>query len=154
MPIQPHNRARYPPTWPAIRARLLERARHRCEQCGKRNRTPYVVTWDGSGRYLDDYLPPDATAPAPEWAGVWRDRTGAPCPPPGPGARYHDTQCVLTVAHLNHQPEDCRDENLLALCQACHLHHDQAHHAQSRHITRRTRQERAGQQTLQHADDC
>jgi hypothetical protein len=27
---------------------------------------------------------------------------------------------VLTVAHLNHQPEDCRDENLLACCQRCH----------------------------------
>jgi len=27
---------------------------------------------------------------------------------------------VLTVAHLNHDPLDCREENLRTLCQACH----------------------------------
>ncbi|MFC7611660.1 hypothetical protein [Teichococcus aestuarii] len=31
---------------------------------------------------------------------------------------------VLTVAHLNHQPEDCRPENLLAGCQRCHNLYD------------------------------
>lgn len=31
---------------------------------------------------------------------------------------------VLTVAHLNHTPEDCRDENLLHLCQGCHNRYD------------------------------
>ena len=31
---------------------------------------------------------------------------------------------VLTVAHLNHEPEDCREENLAALCQRCHNRHD------------------------------
>lgn len=31
---------------------------------------------------------------------------------------------VLTVAHLNHQPEDCREENLAALCQKCHNAYD------------------------------
>jgi 5-methylcytosine-specific restriction endonuclease McrA len=33
---------------------------------------------------------------------------------------------VLTVAHLNHTPEDCRDENLKALCQRCHNRYDAA----------------------------
>jgi hypothetical protein len=28
---------------------------------------------------------------------------------------------VLTVHHLNHRPMDCRDDNLLACCQRCHL---------------------------------
>lgn len=31
---------------------------------------------------------------------------------------------VLTVAHLNHQPEDCADENLRAWCQRCHNAYD------------------------------
>lgn len=35
---------------------------------------------------------------------------------------------VLTVAHLNHQPEDCRDENLAATCQRCHLAYDGDEH--------------------------
>ncbi|WP_372584609.1 hypothetical protein [Mycobacteroides abscessus] len=32
------------------------------------------------------------------------------------------SRVILTVAHLNHTPEDCRDENLRAMCQGCHLH--------------------------------
>ena len=31
---------------------------------------------------------------------------------------------VLTVAHLDHQPENCADENLKALCQRCHNKYD------------------------------
>lgn len=31
---------------------------------------------------------------------------------------------VLTVAHLNHEPEDCREENLKAWCQRCHNVYD------------------------------
>lgn len=39
---------------------------------------------------------------------------------------------VLTIAHLNHIPEDCRPENLRALCQACHNRYDAKHRAQTR----------------------
>lgn len=31
---------------------------------------------------------------------------------------------VLTVAHLEHQPENCADENLKHACQRCHNHYD------------------------------
>jgi 5-methylcytosine-specific restriction endonuclease McrA len=32
---------------------------------------------------------------------------------------------VLTVAHLDHQPENCADpENMKALCQRCHNRYD------------------------------
>lgn len=34
------------------------------------------------------------------------------------------SKVVLTVAHLNHLPEDCRDENLKAWCQRCHNVYD------------------------------
>jgi len=39
---------------------------------------------------------------------------------------------ILTVAHLNHVPEDCDDDNLRAMCQGCHLHYDRGHHAETR----------------------
>ena len=35
---------------------------------------------------------------------------------------------VLTVAHLDHRPENCADENLKAMCQRCHLRYDAHHH--------------------------
>jgi len=39
---------------------------------------------------------------------------------------------VLTVAHLNRNTADNRDENLKALCQSCHLNHDRADNARRR----------------------
>ena len=44
---------------------------------------------------------------------------------------------VLTTAHLNHDPTDCRDENLRALCQRHHLAHDADHHKCTAHATRK-----------------
>ena len=58
------------------------------------------------------------------------------------------SKVVLTVAHLNHTPEDCRDENLRAMCNGCHLHYDKEHHAMTRAQTRRRSQLDAGQQEL------
>lgn len=49
---------------------------------------------------------------------------------------------VLTVAHLNHQAGDDRPENLLALCQRCHLRLDRHQHAAS---AARTRAAKRGQ---------
>ena len=55
---------------------------------------------------------------------------------------------VLTVAHLNHTPEDCRDDNLKAMCQACHLNYDRDHHAETAARTRAEAQASAGQGVL------
>ena len=46
---------------------------------------------------------------------------------------------ILTVAHLNHQPEDCRPENLKAMCQRCHLRYDREHHKESAAKTRESK---------------
>lgn len=43
---------------------------------------------------------------------------------------------VLTVAHLDHTPEHCAQENLAAMCQACHLAYDKEHHAETARQTR------------------
>lgn len=34
------------------------------------------------------------------------------------------SRVVLTIAHLNHTPEDCEPSNLRAWCQRCHLRYD------------------------------
>lgn len=37
------------------------------------------------------------------------------------------SKVVLTVAHLDHTPENCGDDNLLAGCQRCHNRYDREH---------------------------
>ncbi len=44
---------------------------------------------------------------------------------------------VLTVAHLDHMPENCDDDNLMLWCQRCHLNYDTEHHAQTRYMSTR-----------------
>lgn len=46
------------------------------------------------------------------------------------------SEVILTTAHLDHTPEHCDPGNLRAMCQACHLHYDREHHAQTRAATR------------------
>lgn len=63
----------------------------------------------------------------------------------GEPAKWAKGRIVLTVAHLDHQPENCDPSNLKAMCQRCHLRYDVAHH---RSTARRTRETRSGQQRL------
>lgn len=60
-----------------------------------------------------------------EWCGA---ENGQPHPVTG-------SKVVLTTAHLNHTPEDCRLENLAHLCQRDHLRYDYDHHARNRRNT-------------------
>ena len=55
---------------------------------------------------------------------------------------------VLTVAHLDHQPENCDPGNLRAMCQGCHLRYDADHHSQTRAQTKRDQQSESGQMEL------
>jgi 5-methylcytosine-specific restriction endonuclease McrA len=47
------------------------------------------------------------------------------------------SRVVLTVAHLDHMPENCEPANLRAWCQRCHLAFDSQHHAANAARTRR-----------------
>jgi hypothetical protein len=53
------------------------------------------------------------------------------------------SKVVLTVAHLDHTPEHCADENLMAMCQRCHLTYDASHHAANAAATRRAKSPQA-----------
>jgi len=59
-------------------------------------------------------------------------------PHPKTGSRV-----VLTVAHLDHQPENNGEPgdrpNLMAMCQRCHLTYDAKHHAMNAAITRKAK---------------
>ena len=46
------------------------------------------------------------------------------------------SRVVLTVGHLDHQPENNAPENLRAWCQRCHLTYDAQHHAETSYRTR------------------
>lgn len=58
------------------------------------------------------------------------------------------SRVVLTVAHLDHTPENCDPNNLRAMCQGCHLRYDREHHAETRAATERAKREAAGQSLL------
>ena len=112
MPIKPENRGRYPQDWPQISAWIkVERAGGRCECMGECGR---------SAAHLD---PEDSRC---------RNRHGEP----RWGGAASQCMVVLTTAHLDHQPENCDPDNLLAMCEGCHLHHDRHHHARSREARR------------------
>jgi hypothetical protein len=52
------------------------------------------------------------------------------------GTTIHGSTVVLTVAHLDHTPENCHPANLRAMCQGCHLRYDRDHHAETARATR------------------
>jgi hypothetical protein len=105
----------YPADWPEISRRIRERSGGQCECEGE------------CGLHR--------THPGPRRC---TERNGA-------RAKWAGGVVILTVAHLNHTPADCRDENLKAMCQRCHLRYDTQHHINSRRARRRREQEEAGQ---------
>ena len=115
MPIRPENRDRYPADWPQISAQVREEAGHKCEWCGAPNGV-FIARGKGvdSGTYM---MPRGETfnAKTGEFLGMSR------------GSEYdvdRFTKVVLTVAHLDHTPENCARDNLAALCQRCHNRYD------------------------------
>lgn len=116
-PIRKSEQARYPKDWKAIGGRILARAGDACE-------------WPGCqapNHQLIFRLKRDAER--------WRSPNGNDCGETDPD--YYGVMVVLTVAHLNHQPEDCREENLRAWCQLHHLRYDKGHHQRNAATTRR-----------------
>lgn len=96
---------------------------------------------------------PEGTYPD-DWAEISariRERAGGRCECTGECALHRGERCteidrtpaqfasgdvVLTVAHRNHCRSDCRDENLLAMCNTCHLRYDLTLHARNAFATR------------------
>ena len=118
MPIKAQNKDRYPTGWKAISARIrFERAKGRCEcrgECGHNHPEYYCSKKRRRERQRCSA------------------RHGQPHPVTG-------SRVILTVAHLDHQPENSDDGNLTAMCQRCHLAYDADHH---RLVHKKTMRER------------
>lgn len=50
----------------------------------------------------------------------------------GKPAAWAKGKVILTVAHLDHQPENVDHDNLRAMCQRCHNRYDREHRAETR----------------------
>lgn len=133
MPIKPENKDLYPPDWPMISRRIrVGRAKNLCEVCGVRN---YSVGYRLKGQFvclsappyyhpegISDYL---AARELQDHYNNWCDQD--------PKAIV----IVLTVAHLDHNPENCHPGNLLCMCQHDHNIYDRAHRNETMQKTRK-----------------
>ncbi len=153
----PMDRTRYPVNWDEISQEIrFERAHNHCEQCGLQNGA-LIARSDIDGAY---YL-------------IWNDEIGGLTWPDGTKMPQSEipveylyrpyTRVVLSVHHIGaDKPDgtlgdprdkmDCRDENLIALCQRCHLLADMPINIparkHTRHVHRHDRIRAAGQQEL------
>ena len=123
MPISPENRNRYPDNWKEISAYIRNtRANNKCEVCG-------LVNHEVIKRYSDgSYRKPSAV----EWDMI-HSRIKNSHSNMTESLKYHGfTKVILTVAHLDHSPENCDENNLKAMCQKCHNQYDAEHRKKNR----------------------
>ncbi len=123
----PMNRKRYPKSWPLMATLLKSINDWHCAECGRPCRRPGEdladleerIEWpDSHDHFIDDETG--------EWGYVFR-----------PG------RFTLTVAHLDHDPNNSDPQNLLPLCAPCHCRLDIQPEALAR--KRQLRQEWEGQ---------
>jgi len=130
MPIRPENRSRYPKDWKAISAAIRERAGNRCEACGVPNGELGGRDPDGKWHKTNPKGERLLRLEYPRPGEYWHCQGWA-------GDRLRIIRIVLTVAHLDHTPENCDPANLRAWCQRCHNLYDQAHRRANAHKTNR-----------------
>lgn len=107
MPIKPENAKRYPADWKTIRAEVLERAGHKCENCGVDN---YAIGYrDESGTFVVSPF------------GVLKIVLTI----------AHKDHIPENVGEPGNR------SNLAAWCQKCHLAYDLEHHQRNAMLTRR-----------------
>lgn len=127
MPIKPENRARYPKDWKLVRERILKRANYQCEHPGCRARHGVTGYWhNGKFSPMNEAL----------WQAGVKVGDRVAC---ADGSTIKIIKIVLTIAHLDHTPENCADDNLRAWCQRHHLAYDLDHHRATAQATRRAR---------------
>ena len=124
--MSPMDRSKYPANWEEVSRLVRWMAGQRCQFCGVRNGSQGFRMQSGAFVLLE----PHHLCADYHWGVDWAARC---------------IRIVLTVAHLNHDPMDCRWENLRSLCQRCHLIWDRHHHARN---AARTRDRKRGQMRL------
>ena len=119
MPIRHENKNRYPKNWKHIRATILGRAGHKCEFCGVPNYETIIRDFSNQWHLYSDTMSLNST----EGLLLFGDNP--------------TVKIVLTIAHLDHTPENCNSDNLRALCQRCHLRYDAPRKARDMYQRRR-----------------
>lgn len=123
MPIKPENKSRYPKNWKQISEDIrFNRAKNRCEVCGVHN---YSVGYREGNKFI-----PTCGNLIHDAAGMGELSYKEARELADHSSEVLDEKyivIVLTVAHLDHQPENCDYSNLLAMCQMCHNNYDKAH---------------------------
>jgi len=114
----PMDRRLYPVDWEAIALKIKDGADWTCENCRERCRRPNENLLAFIHR---------TSAGVDSAAGLERTQ--------------HPRRWMLTVAHLDHCPENCDRTNLKALCVPCHARYDLSQMARKRRLKR----ERNGQ---------
>lgn len=129
MPIRPENAARYPKDWKTVVVpRIRARSGNQCEctgQCGRHHFDPHPDISEAIPAIRCQARNGDVGYHGP--TGRWHDwptHELGEVMETKDGIDYRCIKVVLTVMHLNHDPADCRDENLLHGCQGCHNRYD------------------------------
>jgi hypothetical protein len=121
MPISKENKGLYPQNWPEIRDRIRTRAGDRCEACHIKNHTVGLRLRDGNFRHLS----------RPEWDMVYSRIRHQESSMTESLKHFGYMKIVCTVAHLDHNPANCREVDLRFWCQRCHNQYDRKHRDQT-----------------------
>lgn len=119
----PIDRKFYPKNWDEIALQVKQEANWRCQDCDRLCRMP--------GESLADFCNRVKTARISECRLV-RQILDKP------------NQFILTVAHIDQNPQNNDASNLRALCSVCHLNHDRPYRLHNSYRKR----ERRGQLSL------
>jgi len=141
MPIKPEQRKRYPETWKEISKRIrFGRARGRCEcrgQCELGHDNDVHGQDGGRCGVLH------ATTIRREKANgaLWQFAEYVPR-----NSKYdrdfgNPATVTLSLAHVDRTPENGDDQNLLAMCNRCHIRFDRFQHAATAKKTRAAKRE-------------
>lgn len=141
----PCDYSKYPKDWKAIRAEVLERAGHECEQCKAPNGY-WIYRGTSQGRPV--YQVATLEVYCAETGEMLADNELSLCEVVGLNGDTL-TKVVLTISHTDHDitnnGEPGNRPNLRALCQRCHNRHDAEYR---RGNARRTIARKKGQQAL------
>jgi 5-methylcytosine-specific restriction endonuclease McrA len=135
----PIDYKKYPKNWKEISRAVVGRALSRCELCGAPNHTEvlrpelynefYALKWYMQEYDKDCYVDHKFHAPVIDPYSV----------------NMKKSKVILTVHHIDFDKTNNTRENLIALCQKCHLRLDLGHHMKNAKKTRAKKKTASGQ---------
>nr|WP_290226365.1 HNH endonuclease [Trichocoleus desertorum] len=129
----PMNRKLYPKNWDAIALAIKTEVNWTCENCDRPCRRPGETDGDLQDRIYNEH--------AQWWDDLWETEDDEEF---GEIEHIKPVRFTLTVAHLDHQPENCDRSNLRAWCSVCHCRYD----LKAMPLKKRLKAEREGQLNL------